>query len=444
MFGQAVCDELASSGSGSSGAGSTEDKAFALKPIPGSSVSPLLVFINPKSGGNQGLKLLQKFQWLLNPRQVFDLTQGGPEFGLKLYQKVERLQLLACGGDGTVGWILSTLDQLEFSPQPALAVIPLGTGNDLARALGWGGGYEDEPVSKLLLHVNAGEPVSLDRWCLDVEPNTSPSLPSKLSAESTEGEDVPGEPAPPLKVFNNYFSLGVDAQIALEFHEAREANPEKFSSRLRNKMFYGQVGGKDLLQRKWKNLSDMISVELDGKDMTARLKEIKCHALVFLNISSYAGGTRPWNSASGKQTLDDGYLEVLGLTTYQLPLLQAGGHGTCIAQCKRARIVTHKTIPMQVDGEACRVSPVVITIQRRNQAKLIAKRRSSQEQLYVPSEMIRAKQMKIGVKCLLMQDYELHQLDPDKLRSIGLSTLLSLSEILAVILGTEEHMSQFS
>lgn len=63
-------------------------RTFVIKSIPTASVTPVLVFINPKSGGNQGVKLMQKFQWLLNPRQVFDLTQGGPNFGYVQIRKI--------------------------------------------------------------------------------------------------------------------------------------------------------------------------------------------------------------------------------------------------------------------------------------------------------------------------------------------------------------------
>ena len=114
---------------------SAPNRPFVLKPIP-SSISPVLVFINPKSGGNQGAKLMQKFQWLLNPRQVFDIMDGGPQPAIEMFRKVAGARLLACGGDGTVGWLLKVMDQMQLAAQPPVGVLPLGTGNDLSRSLG--------------------------------------------------------------------------------------------------------------------------------------------------------------------------------------------------------------------------------------------------------------------------------------------------------------------
>lgn len=131
---------------------------------------------------------------------------------MELFKRVPNLRVLACGGDGTVGWVLSILDQIGASSPPAVGVLPLGTGNDLARALGWGGGYTDEPIGKILSSIGESETILLDRWQLVVERN--PDI---------QNDDDSGKAKEnlPLNVVNNYFSLGVDAHIALEFHEAR-------------------------------------------------------------------------------------------------------------------------------------------------------------------------------------------------------------------------------
>jgi diacylglycerol kinase (ATP) len=90
---------------------------------------PLIVFVNPKSGGQQGQTLLRRLRYLLNDDvQVYSLIPDGPGKGLAVIRKfVQRrvvqqggfdsssspplppptdLRILVCGGDGTAGWIL--------------------------------------------------------------------------------------------------------------------------------------------------------------------------------------------------------------------------------------------------------------------------------------------------------------------------------------------------
>lgn len=173
---------------------------------------------------------------------------------------------------------------------------------------------------------------------------------------------------------------------------------------MRNKFFYGQAGTKDLLQRKWKDLCNYITLKCDGVDLTNKLKELRVHSLLFLNINSYGGGTRPWATNSPcyeTPRTDDGLIEVIGLTTYQLPILQAGGHGSCIAQCRSAVIYTSRSIPMQVDGEPCRLLPSIITLSLKNKANLLAKSKSDKRSTQIPDNT----EIQFVIRKLNLSDY---------------------------------------
>ncbi|KAL0962741.1 hypothetical protein UPYG_G00344710 [Umbra pygmaea] len=419
----------------SSKKGTDESKwrPFVLKPLPSPLMKPILVFVNPKSGGNQGTKVLQMFMWMLNPRQVFDLSQGGLKEALELYRKVPNLRILACGGDGTVGWILSALDELGMTPHPPVAVLPLGTGNDLARTLNWGGGYTDEPVSKVLCQVEDGSVVQLDRWNLQVE--RSPAQPEE------------GTQKLPLNVFNNYFSLGFDAHVTLEFHESREANPEKFNSRFRNKMFYAGAAFSDFLQRSSRDLSKHVRVVCDGTDLTPKIQEQKFQCIVFLNIPRYCAGTMPWGNTGDHrdfepQRHDDGCIEVIGFTMSSLAALQVGGHGERLHQCREVTLTTFKTVPVQVDGEPCRLAPSTLRISLRNQANMLqkSKRRTSVpllndiqkvcaadlRRLSAPPDSFSVphavpERLRLRVNRISLQDYDRLQFDKERLRDISIA-----------------------
>ena len=72
------------------------------------------------------------------------------------FRKMSKFRVLVCGGDGTVGWVLSHIEMCQphlACKRPRVGVLPVGTGNDLARVLGFGAGWTGESVPHILNQV---------------------------------------------------------------------------------------------------------------------------------------------------------------------------------------------------------------------------------------------------------------------------------------------------
>lgn len=283
--------------------------------------------INPASGGGAGLRLAQDLATVVGSGSVSLLGRCDPVAvvaGLGPQDAV-----VACGGDGTAS-SLAEVVVARGAAAPALGVVPLGTGNDLARVLGWQGWSLVRP---LVAALAAAGRRPLDRWRVQ-----GPGLD---------------------RSWCNYLSLGADACVALRFHHLRQRHRWLARGPTINRGLYGVLGAQ---QR--------------GFDLTRRLRPSGglmlprwASVLVLGNIPSYAGGV----VLAPDMRFDDGRFETIAL-----------GHGLALglvtARLRRPRLLGRHEhlefdlgggVAMQVDGEPFIAKPGSYRITRAGSVSVL-------------------------------------------------------------------------
>ncbi|XP_051135590.1 diacylglycerol kinase 5-like [Andrographis paniculata] len=394
---------------------------------------PVLVFINSRSGGQLGSDLLVTYRSILNKYQVIDLGEETPDSVLcRVYLNIEKLKsqgddfaselkkklkIIVAGGDGTAGWILGVVSDLKLSQPPPVATVPLGTGNNLPFAFGWGKrnpGTDRNSVLSFLDKVRKAKEMKIDSWHLlmrmrvpkegTCEPLAPLELPHSLHAfhRVSQSDDLNVEGYDTFRGgFWNYFSMGMDAQVSYAFHTERKLHPEKFKNQLVNQSTYAKLGCRQgwffasLVHPSSNNIAQLCKVKImkkhgDWEDLNV---PPSIRSIICLNLPSFSGGLNPWGTPNNKKRcdrdltppfVDDGLLEIVGFKDawHGLILLAPKGHGTRLAQAHRIRFEFHKGAAeetyMRIDGEPWKQplpvndDTVVVEISHLHQVKMLA------------------------------------------------------------------------
>jgi len=245
-------------------------------------VYKFVFLINPISGGGQGKVIHQYLPEIMASMNYKD-DQWKAEFTVhegmekQIVDALENTEtLIAVGGDGTVSSVLSVLVSSEYAKSVKIGLIPLGTGNDLARVLNLYKPYVDKGLLFLVRRLLLAKARPFDIWKVN----------NKIA-------------------FANYFSGGIDARIAHDFNRDRSEGAFNSCSVLANKAHYVKSFFADRTYRLKKGLLKYV----DENDNVQEVVLDGSRTVIVGNIPSFAGGAKPFY----RSDMSDGLLEVVCL-----------------------------------------------------------------------------------------------------------------------------------
>ena len=339
------------------------------------SSSTIVALVNSKSGERSSANyILRELRTLFGPDQVHDFFATGA-FNFQAAQEFIKMQaphtVLVAGGDGTVSLAMDVCEAAAAdrgtTALPHICVLPMGTGNDLSRTVGSGGGFskpnavtaccESQALENTVTRITHAPSSNIDRWLARAYDGRECSPTSELIRPVT---------------FVNYFSIGFDAHIATKFANFRELHPALCRYRNLNKLWYTCFNFQAFCGER---TLDSVEILVDGKIIPTP-KGLKSIALT--NVTHFASGVQLWRDskkAFKQPQIDDGELEIQGIFgPFHMIMLQAGLRKALkIGQGKHVVLRAPK-IWCQFDGEALegvkqRATGDVVTIEISHRSK---------------------------------------------------------------------------
>ena len=222
--------------------------------------------VNPISGGGRGREVHSLLPEVMASFGYADGEWTAEFTSLdRLDEQIDQLserseRLIAVGGDGTMNAVMSRLAR-QSDLCTSVGLVPLGTGNDLARVLGIYRNFVDKGLANTLRKLVTARSVLFDLWGL-----------------------------PGGRTMGAYLSAGLDAEVTRAWNVDRAAGRIPFSSPLVNKAWYLPIFWRNRNRRL--PAGSRVRWEEPGGGVREQELEGKCTLLVG-NISSYAAGASP-------------------------------------------------------------------------------------------------------------------------------------------------------